>query len=106
MMIDSVHNYYERLIIQEIKENYGSKLDEDSLADMACLALNKMEPRYIRYDIDMSFYLTPSERIEIENKISTACEKAYKLIMKFRAHEALKDANTEEVPHNHGHDTV
>jgi phosphoenolpyruvate synthase/pyruvate phosphate dikinase len=83
MAMDTVHNYYERLVFNEIKEHYADKIDdEDTLADMACIALNRIAPRYIRYDIDMSFYMSTVEHIEVENRVSKAVRKAYKRIKK------------------------
>ncbi len=83
MAMDTVHNYYERLVFNEIKEHYADKIDdENTLADMACIALNRIAPRYIRYDIDMSFYMSTDEHIEVENRVSKAVKKAYKRIKK------------------------
>ncbi|MDA3807613.1 MAG: late competence development ComFB family protein [Thiomicrorhabdus sp.] len=83
MAMDTVHNYYERLVFNEIKEYYADKIDdEDTLADMACIALNRIVPRYIRYDIDMSFYMSTAEYIEVELRVAKAVKKAYKKINK------------------------
>ncbi len=83
MSMDTVHNYYERLVFNEIKENYADIVDdENTLADMACIALNRIAPRYIRYDIDMSFYMSTEEHIEVERRVSKAVKKAYKKIRK------------------------
>ncbi len=83
MAMDTVHNYYERLVFNEIKEHYADKIDdENTLADMACIALNRIAPRYIRYDIDMSFYMSIDEHIEVENRVAKAVRKAYKRIKK------------------------
>lgn len=84
MELDSVHNYYERLVFNEINESYSeSELNEEQQADMACIALNRIPPRYIRYDIDMSFYLSPQEHMEIEETVKKAVKKAYKKIKKW-----------------------
>jgi hypothetical protein len=81
MQFDTVHNFYERHVINEITDNYKSSgLDEEQLADMACIALNLIPPRYIRHDIDMSFYMTPGEYDEIEMKVKLAVQKAFKRI--------------------------
>ena len=69
MPMDSVHNYFERLVFNEVKDNYADKFtDSNALADMACIALNRIPPRYIRYDIDMSFYMSVKEHIEVEKR--------------------------------------
>jgi len=80
MAMDTVHNYYERLVINEIKENYNDKVDENQAADMACIALNRIAPRYIRYDIDMSFYMSTDEHWAIQKRVAKAVKKAYKRI--------------------------
>lgn len=88
MPMDSVHNYYERLVISEINEHYADKFeDADVLADMACLALNRIPAKYIRYDIDMTFYLSTDDRIKIEKTVKKAVKKAYK---KVKASEKIK----------------
>jgi len=102
MSLESVHNFYERLVFQEIQDNYAEALDEDAMADMACLALNRIPPRYIRYDIDMSFYLSPSEHIEIESQVRTACRRAYRKMLNLNKHEVVYPEHEGE--HNHGHD--
>ncbi|WP_321326434.1 late competence development ComFB family protein [Thiomicrorhabdus sp.] len=85
MPMDSVHNYFERLVFNEIKENYADKFDDsNALADMACIALNRIAPRYIRYDIDMSFYMSVDEHIEVEQKVKKAVKKAYKKVKHFQ----------------------
>ncbi|QKI88578.1 late competence development ComFB family protein [Thiomicrorhabdus xiamenensis] len=91
-MMDSIHNYYERLVIEEVQAHYSEQLEDELLADMACIALNLIPPRYIRYDIDMSFFLTPKERIKIEEKVRKACRKAYKKILE------LPKKNSSEPP--------
>jgi hypothetical protein len=39
------------------------------LADVACLALNRLPARYVRHDVDMMFYLTEQERQVIEDSL-------------------------------------
>lgn len=78
MTFDTVHNYYERLVINELRDHYRDKgLDDDQLADLACLALNQIPPRYIRYDIDMSFFMTPIEHDQVEQRVRDAVSSAY-----------------------------
>lgn len=80
---ESVHNYYERLVFSEISEKYRNlELDSDQLADVACVALNMIPPRYIRHAIDMSFYSYGTEHDEMEEKAKDAVAKAYDEIKK------------------------
>jgi hypothetical protein len=71
--LDSVHHYYEGLVIGETRRLLVGKLNiTDYIADIVCVALNHLPPRYIRHDVDMAFYLSPKERGEIEEKINNA----------------------------------
>ncbi|MBN2866116.1 MAG: late competence development ComFB family protein [Thiotrichales bacterium] len=96
MSFDTVHNYYDRLVFNEINEHYKEKnLSAHQLEDMACIALNRLPPRYIRFDIDMSFYLSTDEHFEIQNKVAKAVRKAYKKIIKLdgiKGHHESEDA--------------
>lgn len=93
MPMDSVHNYYERLVINEINDHYATQFDDaDVLADMACIALNRIPAKYIRYDIDMSFYMSTDDQIKVERKVKKAVKKAYR---KVKASEKAKQAERE-----------
>lgn len=76
--IDFIHNYYERQVLQEIFEQStrAQDGDRDFLADVACVALNRMPPRYIRHDVDMTFFMSPQDMLEIHNKVVHAVTDA------------------------------
>jgi hypothetical protein len=76
--IDFIHNYYERLVLQEIFAQSArvQEGDRDFLADVACVALNRMPPRYIRHDVDMTFFMSPQDIQEISNKVIHAVTDA------------------------------
>ncbi|RYY76007.1 MAG: hypothetical protein EOO52_00295 [Gammaproteobacteria bacterium] len=76
--IDFIHNYYERLVLQEIfaQSKRVQEGDRDFLADVACVALNRMPPRYIRHDVDMTFFMSPQDIQEINNKVNHAVTDA------------------------------
>ena len=77
--LESVHNHYERKVFEEVNDNYIDKnLSDTQLADLACIALNRIPPRYIRHDIDMSFYMSSEEYNKIESRVSVAVKMAYK----------------------------
>lgn len=79
--LDSVHNYYEPLVMTEIAAQIPQRLEEgETIADIACVALNHLPPRYIRHNVDMAFYLAPAEREEIAEKIRKAVSKAIKIV--------------------------
>lgn len=78
---DDIHNYYEKLVLDEIiKQKINESLDVDTLADFCCTVLNQLPPRYIRFEVDMAFYLPQTERVEMENKVKAAIEESKKLI--------------------------
>lgn len=78
MAFDSVHNYYEKLVFEEINRFYANeRFSEDELEDMACLALNKIQPRYIRHNVDMCFFMTEQERMKIVDAIKDAVAYAH-----------------------------
>ncbi len=72
-LLDNIQNYYETLVIETLaKEIDGQDFEEDVLTDVLCIALNHLPPRYIRHEVDMFFYTSPIERLEIEEKVSKA----------------------------------
>ncbi|PCJ21764.1 MAG: hypothetical protein COB04_02255 [Gammaproteobacteria bacterium] len=77
----SIHNYYERQVLEAVRSTVVAGTDDDSIADIACVALNHLPPRYIRHDVDMRFYLSPEERMEIDRKVMRAVEDAIKFVV-------------------------
>ena len=74
---DDIHNYYEKLVMQQfLSANLDEKYDEDFIADLTCVVLNQLPTRYIRHEVDMAFYLPPSERFEMESRVKVAIAKA------------------------------
>lgn len=76
--VDFLHNYYERLVVQEVHDQSErvQQGDRDFLADVACVALNRLPPRYIRHDVDMTFFMSPQDMLEIERKVEQAVTDA------------------------------
>ena len=78
---DDIHNYYEHLVLERIEElGINKTRDEDYMADLCCLALNQISPRYIRFEVDMSFYLPQSEKLQMEMNAINAVDKAIKFL--------------------------
>ncbi|MDX5298396.1 MAG: late competence development ComFB family protein, partial [Gammaproteobacteria bacterium] len=76
-----VENYSEQLVMQSAIEQLKDQDDlgsADFVADVVCVALNHLPPRYFRHHVDLSFYMSPQERLEIENKVNLAVESAIK----------------------------
>ncbi len=76
--VEFVHNYYEKLVLQEVMQQ-SSRVqagDREFMADVACVALNRLPPRYIRHDVDMTFFMSPQDMQETEQKITNAVAMA------------------------------
>jgi hypothetical protein len=79
---EQVHNYYERLVFEEVARRSGdfSGFTSDMLADVACVSLNRLPARYVRHDVDLMFYLTEQERQAIELSLEEALQYAFRLV--------------------------
>jgi hypothetical protein len=89
---DQVHNYYERLVFEEVvrraHEPAHADYTADMLADVACLALNRLPARYVRHDVDMMFYLTESERQAIEQSLDEVLKFSFAFVKERMARAA------------------
>lgn len=76
---EQVHNYYERLVFEDVARRSTEYADfsVDMLADVACVALNRLPARYVRHDVDLMFYLTEHERHAIELSMEEALSFAF-----------------------------
>jgi len=74
MIFDTISNYCEKQVFLQIGQILGEEFndDPDFLADIACVTLNSLPPRYIRHHVDMAFYMTSDERSEMESSIKQA----------------------------------
>jgi hypothetical protein len=79
---EQVHNYYERLVFEEVLRRSARwpEMTPDMLADVACVALNRLPARYVRHDVDLMFYLTEHERHAIELSLEAALDFAYNFV--------------------------
>ncbi len=87
MKLDNdIHNYYEYLVIEHLTHRDVDQ-DPDYIADLCCLVLNQLPPRYIRYQVDMAFYLPKHERIEMEIKVKEAIDRSIDYLNKMTDRE-------------------
>jgi hypothetical protein len=79
---EQVHNYYERLVLEEVARQSEShpEFTSDMLGDVACVALNRLPARYVRHDVDMMFYLTEHERHAIEQAMEEGLAYAFHFV--------------------------
>ena len=80
---DDIHNFYEKLVLEEIeKRKLNERYNDDVMADFCCAVLNQLPPRYIRYDVDMAFYLTQTDRLDMQQRVEVAINFAIDQIAK------------------------
>ncbi|WP_076919239.1 late competence development ComFB family protein [Pseudoalteromonas sp. SK18] len=80
---DDIHNFYEKLVLEEIeKRKLNERYNDDVMADFCCTVLNQLPPRYIRYDVDMAFYLTQTDRLDMQQRVEVAINFAIDQIAK------------------------
>lgn len=98
MSIEQIHNYYERLVLDEVVRR-ARKLPHataDMVADMACVALNRLPARYVRHDVDLVFYLTEEERHQSDTALLAALDYAEKLVLSRSAEAENNDRNSPD----------
>ncbi|TMH10827.1 MAG: hypothetical protein E6H65_11555 [Betaproteobacteria bacterium] len=80
---DSIRNHHERSVSAAVRAaapRFPHLHNEELLADIACVALNRLPPRYIRHEVDFAFYLTDRERSENEHAINEAVAFAFEFV--------------------------
>lgn len=84
MDFTSLYNHHEREVFAAVMDSAPQfphiHADAELLADVACVALNRLPPRYIRHAVDYSFYLTEQERREIDAAIKEAVSYAFSFV--------------------------
>lgn len=77
----SVRNHNERAVFEAVQQHAdrypGLTHNPELLADVACVALNRLAPRYIRHEVDFVFYLSERERGDSERQLFDAVEYAF-----------------------------
>lgn len=90
----SIHNFYEKVVFSAVQEQAGHyphlQANGDTLADIACVALNRLPPRYIRHDVDFAFFQTEAERAESERAVQEAVEFAFGFVQARNAMRARR----------------
>lgn len=78
----SIYNHHERAVIELVRASAARHphLQRDTLADIACVALNRLPSRYIRHEVDFAFYLSDKERADTERAIAEAVNFAFEFV--------------------------
>lgn len=79
--MEGISNYYESLVffcIQKKLKDLPEARDEEYIADVACVALNRLPARYIRHIVDTRFFESEDDIVKshtaVENATSFAIE--------------------------------
>jgi hypothetical protein len=83
-IVNHINNYYEQVVAQEIHRQLADQPKEPSLdfmADVACVALNRLPPKYYRYEVDMAFYMSPNELNEVKAKVEDSVKEAIAFVI-------------------------
>ncbi len=77
----TVCNHNERAVYDAVRshaERYpGLAGRTELLADVACVALNRLPPRYIRHEVDFVFYLSDRERQDNDRQLHEVVDYAF-----------------------------
>lgn len=98
MKLDNdIHNYYEKLVIDKLASMDITEANSTAnyLADLCCLVLNQLPPRYIRYEVDMAFYLAPAERLQMEMNVTNAIQTSIKFLAETQQQTPTDNTPTE-----------
>ena len=89
---EQVHNYYERLVFEDVARlsEAHPNFTPDMLADVACVALNRLPARYVRHDVDLMFYLTEHERRAIDLSMDEVLTFAFTFVAERAAKRASR----------------
>ena len=89
--LESIYNHHERAVREAVEAQaarFPHMATAELLADIACVALNRLPPRYIRHEVDFAFYLTDKERGDNERAIGEAVAFAFEFVQARRAMRA------------------
>lgn len=81
---DAIDNFYEPLVAEAIDQTWEEGDSQDFLADVMCVALNRLPAKYYRHSIDMMFYLADGELETMKTNSLAAVQQAREFV---RAHQ-------------------
>lgn len=81
MMLENVRNYYEKLVLEELKKrDLPAQKGQDYVEDVACVALNNLPTQYIRFEVDMGFYMEGEDHYLMHKQVQEAVDEAIAFI--------------------------
>ncbi|WP_113906504.1 late competence development ComFB family protein [Aliidiomarina celeris] len=85
---DDIHNYYEHVVAEHIEAlGLQNRYDGEFIADLCCLVLNQLPAKYIRYEVDMAFFLSKEQRLEMNQQVEAAVAKGVAFLEQRRREE-------------------
>ena len=79
-LIDEIYNLYEKLVADAILETRQPGDEQDFLADVMCVALNRLPSRYYRHSVDMMFYMAEGEMNDLKQQSLDAVKDAREFV--------------------------
>jgi len=78
MLLQNIQNYYEKLVIEELTERglLPDNTKQDYVEDIACVALNSLPPQYIRFEVDMGFFMEDEDHYVMHQQVKEALDAA------------------------------
>ena len=86
-IVNYINNYYEQLVSEEIRrqvEDWDETPEMDFMADVGCVALNRLPPKYYRYEVDMAFYMSPDELHQVRKRVKEVVKEAIEFVRNHR----------------------
>ncbi len=84
MGFETIHNFYERLVSSALQEQLADlehMPNQDVIDDITCVALNQLPARYVRHTVDLMFYMTADERVQIDCAVTGAVRMAIRFVV-------------------------
>jgi hypothetical protein len=82
--MELIRNHQETLVVDLVRSSatrYPRIAGDPSLlADVACIALNSLRPRYFRHEVDLHFYMGGEERAHNAVAAKAAVEAAFEYV--------------------------
>ncbi|MCQ8181983.1 late competence development ComFB family protein [Methylomonas sp. SURF-1] len=81
----NINNYYERLVIDrlwKLAEQADQSFSQAFQEDVACLALNRLPPCYVRNTIDKGINVSEAQYLEMVAAVDKAIEQAMGLVLR------------------------
>jgi len=89
MLFQNVQNYYEKLVLEALTaRGFMSGYEQGYVEDIACIALNNLPTQYIRFEVDMGFFLSSEDHLLMQKQVNEAVDEAVTFI-----NQKLKEAD-------------